>query len=148
VLPYSASNFDDLFREGGRHDLVGDPRVQTAATRNRHAPALYEALGPVIATRSTAFWVAFCEEHDIPAAAVRSLDEIVGELPVVQHPHSGAYREIPPPTRFSRTPATVRRAAPMLGEHDREVLRDVGFGDDEIDALVAGGVLRHAAAES
>jgi len=146
VLPYSASNFNDLYREGGRLDLVDDPRVLTAVSRNRHASELYAALGPVIATRTTAFWVAFCDEHDIPASAVRTLDELVHELPVVQHPHFGSFREVPPPVRFSATPSSVRRPAPRLGEHGREVLHEIGFGADEIAALEAEGVLRHAEA--
>ena len=147
VLPYSASNFDDLYREGGRSDLVGDPRALTAVSRNRHAPELYAELGPVIATRTTGFWVRFCDEHDIPASAVRTLDEVVGELPVVQHPVFGAFREVPPPVRFSATPSSVRRPAPRLGEHGREVLYEVGLSFDEVAGLERNGVLRHATAE-
>jgi crotonobetainyl-CoA:carnitine CoA-transferase CaiB-like acyl-CoA transferase len=147
VLPYSASNFNDLYREGGRVDLVDDPRVLSAVSRNRHASELYAALGPIIATRTTSFWEQFCEDHDIPASAVRTLDELVAELPIAQHPHFGAYREVPPPVRFSATPSSVRRPAPRLGEHGREVLGEVGFTDDEIAALETEGVLRHATAE-
>jgi crotonobetainyl-CoA:carnitine CoA-transferase CaiB-like acyl-CoA transferase len=108
---------------------------------------LYAALGPIIATRTTSFWEQFCEDHDIPASAVRTLDELVAELPIAQHPHFGAYREVPPPVRFSATPSSVRRPAPRLGEHGREVLGEVGFTDDEIAALETEGVLRHATAE-
>ena len=141
VLPYSASNFDDIFRVGGRDDLVDDPRVRTAASRNAHAGELYAEVAPIIATRSTEFWVEYCETHDIPAGAVRTLEDIVAELPVVEHPVAGPFHEIPSPARFSRTPPSVRRPAPRLGEHDREVLREVGCTDTEIDALVASGAL-------
>ncbi|MFZ4717961.1 MAG: CaiB/BaiF CoA transferase family protein [Ilumatobacteraceae bacterium] len=144
VLPYSASNFDDLYREGGREDLVGDPRSQTARSRNVHAAELYAALAPLLATRTTAFWVDYCEAHDIPAAAVRSMDDIVGELPVVEHPRHGTYRLVPPPVRFGATPSEVRRHAPQVGEHGREVLAEVGLAADEIERLVSSGVLRHA----
>lgn len=145
VLPYSAANYDDLFREGGRLDLVGHAMVQTARERNRHAATLYSAVAPIVATRTTAFWVAFCEQHDIPAGAVRTLDELTAELPVVTHPVAGSYREIPSPVRFSASPASVRRAAPMLGQHGREVLRDAGLDDAEIDVLVNAGALREPA---
>lgn len=143
VLPYSAANFDDLYREGGRLDLVGDERSRTATARNVHAADLYAALAPVLATRTTAFWEAFCEAHDIPASAVRSMDELVAELPVVEHPVLGGYRLLPPPVRFDATPATVRSHAPRLGEHGRDVLAEVGMGAEEIERLVADGVLRH-----
>jgi len=144
VLPYSAANFNDLYREGGRSDLVDDPRVLTPVSRNRHGAELYTALGPVIAMRTTAFWVRFCDDRAIPASAVRTIDELVQELPVVEHPVFGLYRQVPPPVRFSATPSSVRRAAPSLGQHGREVLHEVGFSVDDVATLEREGVLRHA----
>ncbi|CAB4860374.1 unannotated protein [freshwater metagenome] len=141
VLPYSASNYNDMFCEGGRHDLVDDPRIETAASRMRSAGELYATIAPIVSTRSTEFWMQFCSERDIPAGIVRGLGELVGELPVVEHPRSGSYRQIPSPVRFSATPASVRRHAPLTGEHSREVLREVGFSDDAVDALGATGAL-------
>lgn len=142
VLPYSASNFDDLFRAGGRDDLVGDERTRTAAGRNRHAGDLYALVAPIMETRTTAEWVAFCAEHDIPAGPVRTLDELVAELPVTEHPVAGAHHVVPPPVRFSATPASVRSPAPLIGQHNRDVLAEVGLTDAEIDALVAVDALR------
>jgi len=136
VLPYSASNYNDLFREGDRLDLIDDPRVLSASARAVNAGDLYALIDPIIATRSSEFWIEYCSRHDIPAGPVRSLDDLVAELPIKQHPTMGAYRQIPPPVRFSATPASVRRHAPMLGEHGREVLLEVGLSDDAIDALV------------
>ena len=46
------------------------------------------------------------------------------------------------PVKLSETPGAVERAAPLLGEHNRAVLRDLGYPDDQIDALAAAGVLR------
>ena len=90
----------------------------------------------LLLSRSTEYWLAFCSEHDIPAGPVRSLDDLVDELPIVKHPTSGEYHEIPPPVRFSVTPSNIRRYAPMLGEHGREVLREVGVSEAEIDELI------------
>lgn len=136
VLPYSTSNYRDLFHEGGRVELLDDPRIATAASRAAHAPDLYEIVETIVATRTTAFWIEFCERHDIPAGPVRTLDEIVGELPVAHHPTAGRYRVIPSPMRFSRSPTTAgRRPAPRRGEHTAEILEEVGLGPDEIRAL-------------
>jgi crotonobetainyl-CoA:carnitine CoA-transferase CaiB-like acyl-CoA transferase len=143
-LPYSAPNYNDIFREGGRIDLVDDERLQTAASRNAASGALYAEVAPIIATRSTAFWVEFCQRHDIPAGAVRTLEELTAELPVARHPTAGSYHRIPSPVRFSATPASVHREAPMLGEHGTEVLREVGLDEAAVVALIeAKALLRH-----
>jgi crotonobetainyl-CoA:carnitine CoA-transferase CaiB-like acyl-CoA transferase len=141
VLPYSTSNYQELFLEGGRHDLLDDIRIRSARSRMAHAGELYAIVAEVVALRSTSFWVQFCEAHDIPAGAVRTLDELVHELPVVQHPTAGAYHEVPAAWHFSATPASVRRPAPMLGEHTREALLEAGLDDAEIDAMIADGAI-------
>jgi crotonobetainyl-CoA:carnitine CoA-transferase CaiB-like acyl-CoA transferase len=147
VLPYSTANYNDLFREGGRIDLVDDDRLLTARSRNAASGELYTEVAPIIATRSTTFWVEFCEHHDIPAGAVRTVDELVSELPVAQHPTAGAYHRIPSPVRFAATPAQVRCEAPHLGEHGFEVLREAGLTEAQITALVESkALLEHAGA--
>jgi crotonobetainyl-CoA:carnitine CoA-transferase CaiB-like acyl-CoA transferase len=142
VLPYSARDYDAIFREGGRLELVGDARVQTIRLRLANAASLYADLIPVIALRTTAFWVDFCRQHDIPCAAVRTLEELVDELPLEQHPFVGLYRQIPPPVRFSATPASIHRHAPRHGQHGREVLSEVGATDTELDQWQASGALK------
>jgi formyl-CoA transferase len=72
---------------------------------------------------------------------VRTVDELVAELPVAEHPFGGTYHVIPPPVRFAATPASVRRPAPRLGQHSAEVLREVGLDEQAIAALDADGVL-------
>ena len=62
----------------------------------------------------------------------------VGLFQELDHPTEGRIRQARPPARFSGSPAGVRRLAPRLGEHTREVLREVGYADAEIEALVAG----------
>jgi crotonobetainyl-CoA:carnitine CoA-transferase CaiB-like acyl-CoA transferase len=60
----------------------------------------------------------------------------------MEHPTAGTIRALDAPIHLSGTPASVRRVPPRLGEHNAEVLRDHGFGPDEIEALTGAGVLR------
>lgn len=141
VLPYSTENYRSVFREGGRDDLLDDERITSARRRMAHAGELYAIVAEIVATRSTAFWVEFCEVHDIPAGAVRTVDELVAELPVVEHPLAGAYHHIPPAWRLERTPAELRSTAPMLGQHTDEVLAELGYDAAAIAAMRAAGAI-------
>ncbi|MGH9134487.1 MAG: CaiB/BaiF CoA transferase family protein [Ilumatobacteraceae bacterium] len=141
VLPYRRRDFRALFTAGGREDLNDDPRHAGRAQRIKHSASLYRDVAAVLATQRTAFWVGFCREHGIPATEVATLDDLVGELPIAQHPLGGEYRSVPPPVRYGATPASVRRPAPLIGEHGREVLAEVGYTTDELDALEREGVL-------
>jgi crotonobetainyl-CoA:carnitine CoA-transferase CaiB-like acyl-CoA transferase len=62
-------------------------------------------------------------------------------LPIAEHPHAGTYRQIPPPVRFFNTPSSVRRAAPLIGEHGASVLSEAGYSESEIAALIETGAL-------
>lgn len=154
VLPYSRDNYHDLFREGGREDLIGDERVRSARNRVRYAGELYEIVGEIVATRTTAHWAEFCARGSIPMSPVTSLDDMVGALPLAQHPVAGAYRVIPQPVRITaagdqdheysgagdpagRADAVVRRPAALPGEHTAEVLAELGLSAEQIDRISA-----------
>jgi crotonobetainyl-CoA:carnitine CoA-transferase CaiB-like acyl-CoA transferase len=125
ILPYSKEHYDTLFAHGGRDDLVGDARYADARCRIANSDMLYAAVRGIVATRSTAHWLAFCSREHIPASRLVSLDELVDELPVAQHPVVGPYRYIPPAARFSRTPQRLRRHAPLIGQDTEEVLAEL-----------------------
>lgn len=141
VLPYSGEHYHHLFRAGGRDDLLDDPRIATRSDRIANSDSLYREVATILAGRTTDDWLAFCDEHGIPATASATLAELVDELPLAEHPEAGAYRQIPPPVRYDRTPASIRRHAPLPGENGREVLAEVGFDEPELAELERSGVL-------
>ncbi|OLD76085.1 MAG: hypothetical protein AUG87_10310 [Candidatus Rokubacteria bacterium 13_1_20CM_4_70_14] len=65
--------------------------------------------------------------------------EATGFWQIVDHPSEGTLRLPAIPTTYSRTPGEIRRLPPRLGEHSLEVLREAGFGEAEIDAMLASG---------
>jgi crotonobetainyl-CoA:carnitine CoA-transferase CaiB-like acyl-CoA transferase len=92
-------------------------------------------------------WLAFNDEHDAMIEPVLDLDEALDselvrdrEMVVdLDQPGLGTVRQLGVPVKLSRTPGAVERPAPALGEHTEDVLRESGFGDDEIEALIESG---------
>jgi len=141
VLPYRTEDFQILFRAGGRDDLIDDPRFATRAERIANSDSLYRDIASVLVGNTTVHWLELCRREGIPATRAATLTDLVDELPLAEHPHAGRYRQIPSAVNYSRTPTGVGRHAPLVGEHGREVLAEVGFTDDELTTLEADGVL-------
>ncbi|HVB43825.1 MAG TPA: CoA transferase [Streptosporangiaceae bacterium] len=140
VQPHRDEHWHALVRAAGFDELADDPRL-TNRSLWREPGFGYTTLSRILATKTTAEWLAFCLEQGIPAGRAAGLDEMIDALPEAEHPDAGRYKLIPPPTRFSATPTSVRRPAPLPGQHTREVLAEAGLTDSEIAALAEAGVL-------
>jgi crotonobetainyl-CoA:carnitine CoA-transferase CaiB-like acyl-CoA transferase len=134
VLPYTRQNFEDIFRAGGRDDLAGDERIGSARGRIDHADDLYREVATILAGRTTAEWLEFCQVAEVPASPIPTLEELVDGLPEDDHPVAGRYKVIPQPVRFSAmTGPTVHRPAALSGQHTDEVLAEVRGTDPHGD---------------
>jgi crotonobetainyl-CoA:carnitine CoA-transferase CaiB-like acyl-CoA transferase len=130
--------------------LSDDPRFATNANRMRNLPDLQEALTPLFKVRTSAEWLRRLEEAGVPAGPVLDVGQmhadpqaLVREMIVeTTHPVAGRVKSLGLPIKFSNTPGSVRRPAPVLGEHTREVLREHGFSDAEADQLAAQGAVK------
>jgi crotonobetainyl-CoA:carnitine CoA-transferase CaiB-like acyl-CoA transferase len=147
VLPYTDAHWRAFFTVAGREDLLADERFRSLASRLEHIERLYEELGKIIATRTSAAWLAALDEAGVPAMVVNTLETLLrdpqlaatGFWHTVEHPTEGTLRMPGIAPTFSRTPGEIRRLPPRLGEHSLEVLREAGFGDGEIETLLAAG---------
>jgi len=143
VLPYTKDHYQSLFAIAGREHLNDDPRIASAQSRIANSDSLYAEVATIWPDRTTEEWLEICRQHGIPAAKAATLDDLVDELPVYEHPQAGAYRIVPPPVVFSATPANVHRHAPTTGQDTRTVLADLGYSDEELDDLATRGVIFH-----
>ncbi|MFD0689496.1 CaiB/BaiF CoA transferase family protein [Actinomadura fibrosa] len=111
-----------------------DERFATLEQRARQIGTVYALLGETFLTRTTRDWLGLLRSLDIPAAPVRTLDELfdnphlteAGFFETVDTPN-GPVRFPGPPTWFSRTPGRVAGPAPRLGAHTREVMDELGL---------------------
>ena len=132
-----------------RPDLLADERFETNEGRVRHRDELDPELNATFAELTTAEAEALLEDHDVPASRVRDVSEVFADPQVeargmrveVDHPTAGTMTVPGSPMHLSRTPATVRRHPPSLGEHTEAILREYGYDGDEIDALCEQGIV-------
>jgi alpha-methylacyl-CoA racemase len=109
----------------------------------------------VFRSRTRDEWLAFNDEHDCCIEPVLDLDEVLDselvrarEMVVeLDQPRLGTIRQLGAPVKMSRTPADPSRPAPAFGEHTDEVLREVGYSEEEIQAMVDSGAAAGPAAE-
>ena len=156
ILPYTDQNWRDFFAIAGRTDLLDDPRFKTLKSRLQHIEALYEELGKIAATRTSAEWLSDLDRHGIPGMTVNSLEtllrdpqlEATGFWQTREHPSEGTVRMPGIPTTYGKTPGDIRRLPPRLGEHTREILHEAGVDDAEIAALLATGAAREEQREA
>jgi crotonobetainyl-CoA:carnitine CoA-transferase CaiB-like acyl-CoA transferase len=147
VIPYTDAHWRTFFQMAGRPDLAADPRFATLESRLAHIETLYEEVGKIVATRTSAEWLEALERANVPATVVNTLEslltdphlEATGFWKIVEHPTEGTLRTPDIPATFSATPAEIRRLQPRLGEHSVEVLREAGYSQEEIDAMLASG---------
>jgi len=134
VMPYTDAQWQRFFHEGERPDAAADPRFATIADRTRNIEVLYALAAQVLATRSTAEWLATCARLEIPAARMNRLDDLerdehllaTGFFRTIADPKMGTLKFPGAPVRIDRQPLPVGMA-PRLGEHTAQVLRELGI---------------------
>ena len=149
MLPYTADHWTAFFNAVGRADLAQKYGTGDRQSRNAKIVEMYRDLAEATRLRTTAQWMEVCASLDIPATPIYAIDDLpdhphlksVGLFQTAQHPSEGSIRYVRPATRFAATPATVRLPAPLLGQHTREILREAGFGDEDISSMQARGIV-------
>lgn len=137
----------------GREGLIAAQAFRSQSARAEHAGEVDAFLRGEFQRRTTAEWIAFLEDIEVPASRVYSLADLVddphlaavGFFRHVEHPTEGRLKMPGYPTRWSGTPLAGSAGAPRLGQHTVAILQDLGFTQEGIDDMIRQGVARAAA---
>lgn len=138
------SNWERITEVLGHPQWKADLRFVTNDMRKANEPELVSLIGAVLVEQSSAYWIEKFEAVGVPAGPINTIGEALGHPQTVaremvvelEHPVAGPMKALGLPMKFSRTPASITRPAPILGEHSREVLIEYGFSPEEIDLLL------------
>jgi len=147
VLPYLDAHWVKFCEITGYPQFIDDERFRTLADRVRNIDATNQTTAMIMATRTTTEWLGVLAPSGIPHIVVNTLEDLAtdphleatGFWQSFDHPTEGKLRLPSFPVNFGSTPASIRRAAPRLGEHTVEVLREAGVDAATIDSLTASG---------
>ena len=139
-----------LCRAIGREDLVSDPRFTEPGDRKMREVELAATLEETFSTRTTAHWMKTLDEAGVPCGPINDLDQVYNDPHVLarnmlveqEDPEIGTLKNIGIPVKLSETPGRIRRRAPDLGEHTREVLLEAGYSVGDVDRMREAGTLK------
>lgn len=133
-----------------RPELADDARFAKNPERVEHRAELISVLTDLFLERDTSTWITLLGDAGIPCAPVQTIDQVFGSPQVhhremlvqVQHPTAGTLPMAGLPVKLSATPASIRLAPPLLGQHSEEVLQAwLGMDEDAVANLKSAGVI-------
>ena len=137
----------------GDPGLAQDPRFAVNANRVRNRAQLVPMLEPLMRRRTRAEWLTALEQAKVPCGPINDLGDVFADPQVLErgvrvpvpHPLTDTLQLVASPMKLSKTPVSVRRPPPLLGQHTDEVLSALGLDETERQRLRALGVLGPAA---
>jgi formyl-CoA transferase len=147
------ANNDKLYRACcraiGRMDLADDPRFAARDERLRNRAALVAEIEKTTVAETRAHWLARLDAAGVPCGPINTYPETLADPHTLArglvidlvHPVAGAIKALGVPVKLSATPGAVERSAPLVGEHTKEILTELGYSAAEQDALAARGVV-------
>ena len=133
----------------GRDDLTEDPRFKTNSDRVQQRWELVSILSDHFRTRTTSEWVETIGNAGVPCGPINRISDVVTDPQVlardmmvsIPHPQVPDLKVPGSPLKLTDTPPTVRHYPPSLGEHNEEVLAELGYGTEEIARFKEKGVI-------
>ena len=133
----------------GCSDLAEDERFRRNADRVINRSAMNELIVETLARDDVANWVRRFAAVGVPCSPINTIPEVIEEPQIkhremvrdMDHPTGSRLQQVVSPMRFRNAPLSFDRAPPTLGQHTAEVLRQLGYDDDDIQGLSENNVI-------
>ena len=130
-------------------ELLEDPRFRTNDDRVANRSECVRALNKIFGDRTVSYWVEKISEAGVPCGPINQVSDVVNDPHVlsrdmisgIEHPNIPDLRFPGSPLKLTETPPTIRRAPPLLGQHNEEILNELGYSSESIDSLRDRGVI-------
>jgi formyl-CoA transferase/CoA:oxalate CoA-transferase len=158
IVPYQAFKAKDVYiniavgndqlwqkfcKAVGLESVMDDPKFATNAKRVENREEIVKIVGDLIMTKEGQEWLTILEDAGVPCGPIYSVDKIFSDPQVLHrqmmkeldHTKVGKVKVTGIPVKLSDTPGEVKTPPPFLGEHTQEVLKDLGYGDQDLEKL-------------
>ncbi|MGB8991363.1 MAG: CoA transferase [Desulfobaccales bacterium] len=142
--------YPSFCRTIGLEWLIDDPRFSSNANRLKNRDKIMPILEEKMLEHESSYWLELFEKAGLPCGPILDIQEVFASSNVaaremvfeVDHPIAGKVKQLGFPYKFSLTPAQMNRRPPLLGEHNLEVLRVLGYSEEDCEQLSLDGVIR------
>ncbi|WP_258537458.1 MULTISPECIES: CaiB/BaiF CoA transferase family protein [unclassified Rhodococcus (in: high G+C Gram-positive bacteria)] len=149
VATNSNGEWQSMCKALGHPEWIEDERFSTPVGRSAHINERLELIQAVLLDKNSAEWLALLDEFDVPAAPILKRSEVIEHPQVkaseiiveLEHPTAGRLRQARVAARFLGTVPDAPKGAPLLGQHNTEILAEIGYSNDEIASLAAEKVI-------
>lgn len=140
--------WEPLLRAIGREDLIGDPRYNSPEARYERVEEVRDLIEEWTLERSKYEVMRVLGEAGVPCGACQDTGEVLNDphlraremILEVEHPVRGAYLMAGNPIKLSASPSEIK-TAPLLGQHNAGILKELGYGEADVETLRKEGVI-------
>ena len=149
IAPFGESQWRKLCAALALEDMLDDERFGDMKSRAGHRDALNARIAAATSGGTSDYWIGVLNQAGIPCGPIYKMDQVFADPQVehlgiaqsVDHPTLGTLRLVGQPIEMSRSQSALRTAAPERGQHNVEILRELGFDPVEIEAMKRRGTI-------
>jgi formyl-CoA transferase len=143
------NNWEKLCKAIKKEELINNLKFTNNSERMANKDELVQILEDCFKNNTTNYWVDLLSENGVPSGPILNIKEVFEDPHVKErnmiietnHPIAGIISNIGIPVKLSLSPGSIKTAAPVLGQHTREVLTEFSFSEKEIETLISSEVV-------